>query len=80
MSIPAGSATGADRPPGPIRPAARWRGIGFSITDNFGALGVLVIVLMVGAGAIVVTWLLAAARQDRRQLLGDPDEPGGPDL
>jgi hypothetical protein len=54
----------------------------FSIDHSFGLFGIIVIALAIGAGFIVVTWLLTAIRQDRRDILdADADQhPDGPDL
>jgi hypothetical protein len=56
--------------------------MGFTIDYNYGPFGILLILLAIGAGVIVVTWLLAAARQDRRDILDeDADKhPHQPDL
>ena len=54
--------------------------MGFSITGDLGPFSILALVLLVGAGVIMVTWLLAAARQDRRDLKEQEGDAPGPDL
>lgn len=54
--------------------------MGFSITGGHGPLSIIIIALLNGAGFIVVTWFLAAVRQDRRAVLDEEDDRTGYDV
>jgi hypothetical protein len=50
--------------------------MGFSIGYDIGAIGGLLIVLLISAGLIALVFLLVAARRARSDVLHDQDDDG----